>query len=65
MSDAMREAFEARYPTETDKRALIKSDKTGHYILMQTYTQWVSFQLGWEACEDYNEHKEKEYDRQT
>jgi hypothetical protein len=43
-----REAFEARYRTEIDKRALAKNDD-GHYVLMQTYVQWVSFQLGWEA----------------
>lgn len=45
-----RDAFESRYVTELDKRAL-QVDDNGQYILMSTYNAWVNFQLGWEAKE--------------
>ena len=45
----MREAFEAQYPTELDKKALRLDDK-GEYALMQTYCAWRSFQDGFQAA---------------
>lgn len=53
-TEKIREAFESRYKTDTDKRALARNED-GHYILMQTYQSWVSFQLGWEAAEKERE----------
>lgn len=49
---ARRNAFEARYKTELDKRALQKNEQ-GQYILMSTYQAWVNYQIGWEDSQTY------------
>lgn len=57
VQERIRIAFEARYPTALDQKALAKNAE-GQYILMQTFNDWCSFSEGYLAAlsmENYND----------